>query len=270
MPSPFPGMDPYLERPSLWPDVYLELVRAIRAALVPQVAPRYYVAVEEHTYVVTADPRTFVGRPDVIVVRPPREPEEPLAGAPPVTVLERPVTVELPLSDEIRQRYLEIRDTETHQVITVIEVLSPTNKRPGLNRERYERKRRAVLDALTNLVEVDLLRGWEPMPMGSLPASHYRILVSRGWERPRAKLYPFNVNEPIPEVPVPLREGEEEPTLALGELLARIYDEVRYDLRIDYTTEPEPPLDPVVALWAHELLQKAGLRSPPKPPAGTC
>ncbi len=144
--------------------------------------------------------------------------------------------------------------------MTVIEVLSPTNKRPGPERQRYERKRREVLDALTNLVEIDLLRGWEPMPMGAIPASHYRILVSRGWERPRAQLYPFNVNEPIPEIPIPLREGEEEPPLALGELLNQVYDQVRYDLRIDYTAEPEPPLDPAVAAWSHELLRKAGLR----------
>lgn len=260
MPSPFPGMDPYLERPALWSDVHLELIRAIRAALVPKVAPRYYVAVEQRTYVVAADPRSFIGQPDVAVVGPPRQPSEPPAGATSVAVLQRPVTVELPLPDRVRQRYLEIRDVETHEVVTVIEVLSPTNKRPGPDREQYERKRREVLDALTNLVEIDLLRGWEPMPIGSLPASHYRILVSRGWERPRAQLYPFNVNEPIPEVPIPLREGEEEPTLALGELLAQVYDQVRYDLRIDYTAEPEPPLDPAVAAWSHELLCQAGLR----------
>ncbi len=98
------------------------------------------------------------------------------------------------------------------------------------------------------------------MPIGSLPASHYRILVSRGWERPKAQLYPFNVNEPIPEIPIPLREGEEELTLALGELLTRVYDEVRYDLRINYKVEPEPPLDPALAIWAHQVLTEAGLR----------
>jgi len=260
-------MDPYLERPSLWLDVHLELIRAIRAALVPKVAPRYYVAVEERTYIVAADPRTFVGRPDVSAVSPSIDsgyglPEvSPMtpAGAPTVAVLEGPVTVQLPVLDQIRQRYLEVRDGETHEVVTVLEVLSPTNKRSGQDRRRYERKRQEVLDSLTNLVEIDLLRAWEPMPMRWLPTSHYRILVSRGWERPEAQLYPFNVPEPIPEIPVPLRAGEEEPTLALGELLAQIYDQVRYDLRIDYTTEPEPPLDQAVAAWSHDLLCQANL-----------
>lgn len=260
MPSPFPGMDPYLERPTLWPDVHFELIRAIRATLVPRVAPHYYVAVEERTYVAAVQPHTFVGEPDVAVIRQPHAPPLTPAGIAHEAVLERPVTVELPLHDRVRQRYLAVRDGATHEVVAIIEVLSPSNKQPGEDRQRYERKRRQVLEGLTNLVEIDLLRAWEPMPMDPVPPSHYRILVSRGWERPKAQLYPFNVDEPIPEIPVPLRPGETEPTLALGELLAQVYDQVRYDLRIDYTSEPEPPLDPAAAAWARELLQQAGRR----------
>ncbi|MFQ5593840.1 MAG: DUF4058 family protein [Anaerolineae bacterium] len=258
MPSPFPGMDPYLERPTLWPDVHFNLIHAIQASLVPQVAPHYYVAVEERTYVVAVEADTFVGRPDVAVVGPTHAPSVAPAGTVREAVLERPVTVELPLYDRVRQRYLEVRDGATHEVITVIEVLSPSNKQPGEDRQRYERKRRQVLEGLTNLVEMDLLRAWEPMPMDPAPSSHYRMLVSRGWERPKAELYPFYLEEPIPEIPIPLREGETEPTLALGELLAQIYDQVRYDLRIDYTSEPDPALDPTAAAWAHDLLQQAG------------
>jgi hypothetical protein len=271
MPSPFPGMDPYLERPSLWPDVHLELMRAIRATLAPRVAPRYYVSVEERTYIATAEPfdifKTYtpVGRPDVAVVdlhetrtaysvgvtqMPSASPAGGLAAA----ALERPVIVQLPVADQIRERYLEVRDTATHEVITVIEILSPTNKRPGEGRQQYEKKRQQVLGSLTNLVEFDLLRDGQPMPISRLPASHYRILVSRAWERPRAYLYPFNLNEAIPEIPIPLRAGEAEPTLSLGDLLAQVYDQVRYDLRIDYAAEPEPPLDADTAAWVRALV----------------
>lgn len=260
MSSPFPGMNPYLEQPSLWPDVHLELIRAVRATLAPQVAPRYYVGVEERTYVVAVEPRTYVGRPDVAAIDLSKTPSGAPAGSSPAAVLERPIPVELPLPDRVRQRYLEVRDATTHEVVTAIEVLSPVNKRPGEGREQYERKRRQVLGSLTSLVEIDLLRAWDPMPMNPVPSSHYRILVSRGWERPQAQLYPFNLNEPIPEIPIPLRAEETEPTLNLGPALAKVYDEVRYDLRIDYTAEPEPPLDPALAAWAHELLQQVGLR----------
>ena len=177
-----------------------------------------------------------------------------------MAVLERPVTVELAMPDQVRERYLEVRDGESHQVITVIEILSPSNKQPGTGRQKYLRKRRQVLDSLTTLVEIALLRAWESMPLGLAPASDYRILVSRGWERPQAQLYPFNVDEPIPEIPIPLRSGDEEPTVALGKLLRQIYDDVRYDLRLDYTVQPEPPLAPALATWAHGLLQQAALR----------
>jgi hypothetical protein len=260
MPSPFPGMDPYLEQPSLWPDVHFNLIHAVQISLAPQVAPRYYVGVEERTYVVAVEPRTYVGRPDVAAIDLSQTPSGVPAGSSPAAVLERPILVELPLPDQVRQRYLEVRDATTHEVVTAIEVLSPVNKRPGEGGEQYERKRRQVLASLTSLVEIDLLRAWDPMPMNPVPSSHYRLLVSRGWERPEAQLYPFNLDEPIPEIPIPLRADETEPTLNLGQALARVYDEVRYDLRLDYTAEPEPPLDSPFATWAHELLQQAGLR----------
>jgi len=167
-------------------------------------------------------------------------------------------SVEPASEDEIPERYLEIRDAQTHQVVTVIEILSPSNKTPGEGRDTYEAKRHQVLSSLTHLVEIDLIRAGKPMPMSHLPSSHYRILVSRQWERFKAKLYPFNLNEPIPEIPIPLRKGETEPTLALGELLGQVYDEVRYDLRIDYALEPKPPLDSASAAWSRQLLAQSG------------
>jgi hypothetical protein len=164
------------------------------------------------------------------------------------------------MPDQVIERYLEIRDSATHQVVTVIEVLSPSNKQPGEGRQQYERKRLHVLASWTSLVEIDLLRGWQPMPLGEAPASDYRLLVSRGWLRPEASLYPFEVTEPIPEIPIPLRAQESEPALDLNELLHSIYDQVRYDLRIDYSIDPEPPLEPDKAEWARRLLSIAGLR----------
>ncbi len=260
MPTPFPGMDPYLERASIWPDLHLNLIHAIQAALVPQVAPEYYVGVEERTYVVALEPNTCVGRPDVTAIGlSPETPGRASAGSA-TSIFPRPMTVELPMPDRVRQRYLEVRDGGTYEVVTAIEVLSPVNKRSGDGRQQYERKRQQVLDSLTSLVEIDLLRAWDPMPMHLVPSSHYRIVVSRSWDRPEAQLYPFNVNEAIPEIPVPLRAGEQEPTLNLNDLLNEVYDEIRYDLRIDYTTGLEPPLDPAVAAWSDELLRQAGRR----------
>ncbi|MBX2997265.1 MAG: DUF4058 family protein [Caldilineaceae bacterium] len=253
MPYPFPGMNPYLERPSLWPDVHLELILAIRLALTQSVSPRYYIAVEERTYIAAIDPQTLVGRPDVAVIGAPR------AATPlPVTAtIGSPVQVLVPISDEVRERYLEIRESGTHRVITVIEILSPSNKAPGQGRTLYEAKRLTVLDSATHLVEIDLLRIGEPLAAHPMPQTDYRILISRSWQRPRSFLYGFNLANPIPDVPIPLQRGEDEPILALNPLLKQIYTDVRYDLRIDYTSSPpQPPIDKETSAWMEQLLRQ--------------
>lgn len=260
MPSPFPGMDPYLERRNVWPDVHSALIVATRDALAPQVATAYYVAIEERTYIVALDGAEFIGRPDVAIVTAPAE-AQPVGEAGTATaVTSMAQTVVLPLFEEVRERYLEIRAAQTHAVVTVIEVLSPSNKASGEGREAYEEKRRQVLSTLTNLVEIDLLRGGQPMEMQPPPQGDYRILVRAGWERPHARLYVCSVRQAIPEVPVPLRRGEQEARVHLGRLLADIYDRARYDLRIDYRQPPEPPLSPPDAAWADELLKAHALR----------
>ncbi|MDP6112029.1 MAG: DUF4058 family protein [Planctomycetota bacterium] len=254
MPSPFPGMDPYLEHPSIWPDLHLELIRASRAILAPAVAPNYYVAVEERAYLVAADAERFVGRPDVAVVD-----IAEFAGGTGTAVLDTPVTVTLPEPEEVTERFLEVRDTESHKVVTVIEILSPTNKTHPEGREKYLMKRNQVIGSMTSLVEIDLLRAGDPMPMNPAPGSHYRCMVSRSWERYEAKLYSFNVQDRIPRIPIPLRKTEKEPMLDPGELLAQIYDQVRYDLRVNYDLNPVPPLDGAASAWAHDLMESSGV-----------
>ncbi len=258
MAYPFPGMNPYLERSSLWPDVHIGLIRGIQLILAPTVAPKYYVAAEERTYITTVDPNSFVGRPDVAVIGPPTPV---LAGVAAAPINGNALSVFVPVSDQIRERYLEIREHGTDRVITVVEVLSPSNKARGDGRRVYEEKRRTVFDSATSLIEIDLLRGGEPMASYPKTASNYRILVSRGWERPRSLLYPFNLPDPIPAIPVPLQKGEDEPRLALNDLLPRIYDEVRYDLRIDYAAPPPPPgLTGEQSVWLDGLLRESSLR----------
>jgi len=100
---------------------------------------------------------------------------------------------------------LQVEAAPDREVVTVIEVLSPTNKAPGTGRYRYLRKREAISAGYVNLVEIDLLRRGQPMPLEtSSPASDYRILVCRGLEHPSAPLYPFTVQQPIPKFTLPL------------------------------------------------------------------
>ena len=104
-----------------------------------------------------------------------------------------------------------------------------------------------MLSTRTSLVEIDLLRaGLRPPISGPVPESDYRILVHRGWERRSGQLYPFDLYDSIPVIPLPLRRDEEEPLLDLNTLLHILYDQTVYSLRIDYTKPPTPPLDEVM------------------------
>lgn len=260
MPTPFPGMDPYLERPDLWPDVHNRLIVMIADDLAPRLRPRYYVAIEERTYTLF-DPGelVFAGRADVAVVPSSSQAvEQPEAKN---LALPTTVTVELPMPDAVRESYLEVRAVDHNRVVTVLEVLSPTNKRPGEGREQYLRKRMQVLATRTHLVEIDLLRIGEPMPMrGDTPPGHYHILISREDKRPRADLISFSVRQPVPSFRLPLQPGDAEPLVELNRLLSSLYDRAGYDLRINYQTDPAPPLTGEDAAWADAVLRESGVR----------
>jgi hypothetical protein len=259
MRTPFPGMDPYLEHPGLWPDVHNALIARLRDDLAPRLRPRYFVAIEQRTYLSEPEGLIFAGRPDAAVVS--HKLHEPQAPYDSESLAEGAVMVELPLPDEIRETYLEVRSVGDEQVITVLEILSPTNKRPGQGRQLYEHKRLLSLGTLTNLVEVDLLRDGEPMPMwGNGHGAHYRILVSRASRRPRGDLLPFTVRQAIPAFRLPLRRNDEEPLVELNALVHDLYQHAGYDLRLNYQAEAEPPLEGEDAAWADELLREAGLR----------
>lgn len=266
MPSPFPGMDPYLGDPTLWPHVHAGLVMALHDDLGARLPAKYYVAVEERAYLTTYDDPYFV-HPDLAVGRAGGGQASEAAALyqtarqaqPPDSA--RPAGVQVvfvPSPREMHERYLEIRRAGTDEVVTVIEVLSPGNKGPGEARSAYEDKRMRVLDSPTHLVEIDLLRSYAPMPVAPEPrGAHYRILVSRAHERPKAWLYAFSVRQPIPEFPVPLDRGDPEPVVRLGHLLAGLYDRARFALRVDYSKPPIPPLDDDDATWAAQLLVRA-------------
>ena len=261
MPSPFPGMDPYLEHPEIWPGVHHWLIIAIADVLVPQLRPKYRVAVEVRTYATSGVDSLLVGIPDVTVRRSQQrsqsEANQTLANLAVATPPATPVTVKVPMPLDIREGYLEVREVETREVVTAIELLSPGNKRAGKGRKVYEEKRQKVLGSQTHLVEIDLLRSGDPLPvLGAGVQSNYRILVSRSDCRPQADLYGFNLPDEIPAFRLPLRSEDSEPTVDLQALLGQVYDRAGYDLAIDYSRDPVPPLSKAETTWTNHLLQK--------------
>ncbi|MEG4500187.1 DUF4058 family protein [Microcoleus sp. F10-C6] len=233
----FPGMNPYLENPTLWSEVHSWLIIELARSLNPSLIPKYRAALEKRVYMDSL----LVGIPDASVFQ--QNPETSRALNRVTTgVLTKPIRVTLPLTEEITERYLEIREVKTGKVVTVVEVLSPKNKRVGEGRDKYLTKRQKILDSATHLVEIDLLRTGNFMPMVQGILTDYRILVSRANLRPEAELYPFNVTESIPQFLFPLQPPDEEPVVNLAEILEQVYQEAALDLAIDYSVQPVPPL----------------------------
>jgi hypothetical protein len=261
MSSPFLGMNPYLENPALWSKVHKRLIVAISDSLSPQIRPKYIVDIEERVYQTREEDSILVGIPDVAVQISQKttnsETGNIAVAAPPATS----TSVTIPMPEIIRESYLEVRDVATREVVTVIEVLSPKNKRPGEGRKVYDKKRLRVFGSSTHLVEIDLLRDGKPMLiLQNNILSNYRILVSRSEYRPQADLYAFNLQNPIPAFPLPLRDNDSEPILDLQTLINELYDRASYDLIIDYRQEPVPALSEENAAWTDALLREKGLR----------
>jgi Protein of unknown function (DUF4058) len=258
MASPFPGMNPYLEHPDRWSTVHNRLIVALADVLTPQLLPKYQVDIEKRVYEVIGTNTLLVGRPDVTVQQPRNA--LPSATSVAVSIPSEPVKVNVPLPEEVREAYLEIKEAATQLVITAIEILSPANKRSD-GRKKYEQKRQQVLGSQTHLVEIDLLRDGEPMPiLATLPSSRYRILVSQSDTRPTADLYPFDLTDPIPKFPLPLQRHDAPPVIDLQALLNQVYERSGYDYFINYQQNPLPPLSEAELAWIDDLLHSEQLR----------
>jgi hypothetical protein len=241
----FPGMNPYLENPDIWTEVHAWLIVQLARSLNPLLKPKYRAAVEQRVYTDSL----LVGIPDVSIFQSQQSQRQAVA----TSTLSKPIKVNVPMPEEVKETYLEIRQIGTGKVVTVIEVLSPKNKRPGEGRNQYSTKRYKVLESLSHLVEIDLLRSGEPLPMSGGVQSDYRILISRADSRPEAELYPFSLREPIPVFPLPLQSGDEEPTIDLNQVLQDIYEQASLDLVIAYGQQPIPPVTDPDFQWIQSL-----------------
>jgi hypothetical protein len=259
MPSPFPGMDPYLEAPEIWPDLHHELISVIREHLNARLRPRYHSMVEERVYISDDhDPGRRVIVPDVAIQVAAGSAEYRKSdGSEGIELaVAEPVVATTMIEEEIREARIVIVDGVGRQVVTVIEVLSPTNKIVGSRgRTNYEVKRMEVMQSPAHLVEIDLLRDGEPIYAGErLPPHDYLVHVSRQGQRPKGILWPILIAQRLPTIKIPLLPGDEDAELNLGDVLNSAYDRAGYDLAVDYTKPPRVPLAPPKDRWAADWL----------------
>lgn len=209
MPSPFPGMNPYLEQSDTWHDFHVNFIVRSRETLSAQVGTEYLVTIQTSA------------------------------------------ALQLPAVEVEQHRSLEIRDRRHRRVITVIEVLSPSNKAPGGDRDDYLAKRRQVLAGQTHLVEIDLRRGGVRPDLPVLPSCDYYALVSRYEDRPRIDFWPIGLRESLPRIPIPLALPDPPVWLDIRSVLDRAY----YGKYI-YDETPDPPLRADDEAWAREIVPR--------------
>lgn len=253
MPSPFPGMDPYLEG-SRWVGVHSQLCAEIARQLAPRLRPKYVALTNERFILDTPEDVAVAPRsvyPDTGVTQ--------ASGAvlpqTPARASEAPLHLATVMPERVPQVSVEIHDTTQRRLITAIEVLSPVNKR-GQGRAEYLRKRRGIMLSDAHLIEIDLLRQGRRVPMRqALPSVPYFVLVGRAENRPILDVWPIVLDQPLPIIPIPLLPGDADTFLDLQQALTTVYDLVGYDLIVDYQRPPEVSLPPEIAAWAEARLR---------------
>jgi Protein of unknown function (DUF4058) len=258
VPSPFPGMDPYIETPGLWSDFHSNLASEIQAQLNRRIQPRYFARLTPYvTYEVVEIGQIYGIRPDVGVWHLQPGPDEPQAGV--ATIAPAPVESLVALEIPLRLHRIEIQTTAAHQLVTVIEILSPVNKRPSHEAYlAYQRKRRDILRSTVHLLEIDLLRGGERPPLQRpVPPAAYYVVLSRADRRPRVAVWPIQLMNHLPVLPVPLLESDPDVPLDLAAAVASVYERGAYAQQIDYQQPPPPPaLTSAEANWLERLRQQ--------------
>ena len=271
MPSPFPGMDPFLEAPDRFRDFHDSLIVSLKYDLQPRLPEGLFAQTNRRLWLEGGETAKY---PDLGVAE--------VAGADGFggyaasdldasLAVGRPTVVDVPVPEPAYETLLEIRRRvgRENQVVTALEVVSPTNKRPGDNaRGAYLQKQREYLASPISLIEVDLLRGGThvtAVASDELRATagrfDYHVCLRHAAAPGRFLTYPFTVRDPLPELPVPLGPDRPPLRLDLQAVFTSCFDLSRYRAQLDYNGAPPPPrLSADDAAWCDDLLRAAGLR----------
>lgn len=247
MPSPFPGMDPYIEESWRWGDFHNNLAAQIQAQLNRVIRPNYYaLTVPYITYESLGVGRSKRTSPDVSLFQnlpSLKEAKAEYVTDSPATPPE-PVESSVIADDPLTLHFVEVHSVGDDELVTVIEILSPINKRAGIDAyDQYLRKRQYILNTESiHLLEIDLLRGGTRPPLHTpVPEAPYYVVLSRAETRPQVKVWPIQLNDLLPTVEVPLGYPDPDAMLDISEAVANVYENGAYDLQITYTKAPPPP-----------------------------
>ncbi len=259
--SPFPGMDPFIEAAGRWSDFHTTFLVALRQQLNQTLPDGFEAGSEERIYILPSEREI---RPDVTVFAvATNTPGSPRTGS--VALAERTVAPEAILRPQrqIIEHYLEIRDLRgpNAEIVTIIELLSPANKREGKGQDEYLRKQAAILKSTTHLLEIDLLRQGEPtvcLPQSilkSIGEYDYLVTLADAEDREKVFFWRISLRSPLPTISLPLTPDVATIALDLQAALSHCWATSRYAQTLDYSQKLEPPLSPDDALWAEERIK---------------
>lgn len=254
MPSPFPGMDPFIESQGLWPDFHVKFINYVQEALADALPETYEVRIDERiNFIQVDDNRVQRIRPDVSIAQTAAVPSAKSATTGTATL--EPVTLPESIEEETREAYIEIIHRAEHVLVTVLEVLSPANKNnPG--RPVCMAKRGTILQQPIHLVELDLLRAGRRHQFGrELPPGDYYSMVSRVEHRFACDVYAWSLRDMMPTIPIPLAQPDPDAHLDLQAVFSLTFDRGRYQRSIDYRASLVPSLNEADQQWMNDLLQ---------------
>jgi hypothetical protein len=257
MPSPFPGMDPYLESQGYWQDFHSSFLTYCRKALNAVLPVHYAALIEERISLVDlSGDSPEVYRPDVSITRGERGAMFPQSRGATATLTPVSIPLSLEAIEELQQRWIEIRKLPDRSLVTLIELLSPTNKL-GSGRIEYVEKRNQWLRQPVHLVEIDLLLGGHRVPLRRpLPPGDYYTFIARSDRRPNCDVYAWSIRRPLPTIPIPLLDPDPDVTLDLAALFSEAYTDAPYSRLIDYKTPMDLPLTDEDHEWVKDLLHQ--------------
>jgi hypothetical protein len=262
MPSPFPGMDPYIERPAIWPDFHDRLIASIVGKLQPQLRPRFAAVTQDRLYLVESDRAVY---PDVAIIETP-QPNRRDGGSTAVLEVDAPTVFEFD-EEEIREPFIEIVEPSSGRIVTTIEVISPPNKDRGKGHYAYEQRREQHWDAGANVVEIDLLRAGASIvrvakhKLDGLRPWDYVVAVSRRAPG-RHEVYTFALERRLPRISIPLLRKVPDVALDLQAAFDRCWDEGPYPGMSRYDDPPPGEMSAERIAWCQQRLRDAGYLKP--------
>lgn len=227
MPSPFPGMDPYLEDEAHWAGFQHHLVAGLYQILLPGLVDRYRARIQQRTYVT----------------------EEPLFTS--------------VLRQERQEEYIEIRQRSDGRLVTLVDMASPINKSLSQGRAAYHETRRQARSQNASIVELDLILQGQPLldySRDGLPEWDYAVTVTRCTQPERYEIYTSTLLKRLPRFKVPLAPDDRDTVLDLQATFARAFDQGNFGGKIDYTRDPSTKLNDSQRQWVGDWLKQMRLR----------